>query len=192
MVPNHRLAISLAVSCAIHAGLLGILSPAYLYQPPVHSPQGATLEVQLGSSNTNSIKAPPEALPDIQQEISSRADNSPPPTPENAGPALPLSPFSQYIPSRELDVRPQPIEPIIVPFPDGATMDRRRATVTLVLYVSEGGIVEHVETEKSDLPQAFISSATGSFLYAHMQPGMKNNRPVPVKMRIEVEFIEGK
>lgn len=189
MLPNHRLALALAISSTVHAALLVALAPTYITQFSTPPSPIAVLEVRLGPME-NGIESTEEPPAEAAQDVPAPTD-VPHPTSEGPIPLLPLPPAKQYIPSRELDSRPQAVDPIIVPFPESASLGRPKGTVTLALYISATGIVERVEAEKSELPQAFVEAATNSFLYARMQPGIKNGQPVASKMRIEVEFAEG-
>ncbi len=190
MAPNYRLALALAISGTVHAALLGAVVPTYVTQFSSPASPSATLEVRLGSleRGTESIQETPL---EVAQEPRTQADDQAT-LQEALAPALPLPTFDQYVPSRELDIRPQAADPIIVPFPDETPLGRPKAAVILALYISATGMVERVEAEKSDLPPAFVEAAKKSFLYARMHPGMKGGRPVAARMRIEVEFTEGR
>lgn len=92
-----------------------------------------------------------------------------------------------YFSSSELQIRPSPEEPVIVPFPEAA-LSMQRGTVTLLVYVSAEGNVVKVEIDKSELPAEFEQAAVNTFMHVKMRPGIKDGNPVPARMKIEVQF----
>lgn len=101
-------------------------------------------------------------------------------------PLLPV-PDTGYLPARELDSRPSPVAPLILPFPE-APLGGSRATAVLLLYIGSDGNVDRVEIEASDLPAEFELAAVETFRLARMQPGMKDGKSVRALMKIMVEY----
>ncbi|WP_165973791.1 energy transducer TonB [Paucimonas lemoignei] len=92
-----------------------------------------------------------------------------------------------YLPGRELDERPEPEAPVIIPFPD-APEPKGKISAILVLFVNSSGGVDHIEIEASELSGAYEKTAIETFMSAKMRPGIKNGKPVPSKIKIEVTF----
>jgi TonB family protein len=70
-----------------------------------------------------------------------------------------------------------------VPYPAGAKGD---ATVVLELLVSAEGTVEDVKPATGDEP--FVTAATSAARAWRFDPATRNGRPLPAKIRIEVQF----
>lgn len=100
---------------------------------------------------------------------------------------LPLNSQPEYFPASELQLRPSPEAPVILPFPD-APLGKQKATAILLLYISAEGTVDRVEIDESELPAEFEKVAIDTFLQAKMRPGIKDGSAVPARMKIEVEF----
>lgn len=100
---------------------------------------------------------------------------------------LPLFGQPAYFPASELQLRPSPETPVIIPFPE-AHLGRQKATAILLLYISAEGVVDRVEVDESELPSEFEHAAIATFLQAKMRPGIKDGKAVPARMKIEVEF----
>lgn len=100
---------------------------------------------------------------------------------------LPLNSQPEYFPASELQLRPSPEAPVIIPFPD-APLGKQKATAILLLYISAEGTVDRVEIDESELPVEFENAAIDTFLRAKMRPGIKDGTAVPTRMKIEVEF----
>lgn len=92
-----------------------------------------------------------------------------------------------YIPAGELDIRPVPELPVVIPFPD-VPLDIPKATGVLVLYIGADGRVDRVEVDESALPPEFEKMAIETFLQARMRPGILEGQATRVRMKILVEF----
>lgn len=92
-----------------------------------------------------------------------------------------------YIPAGELDERPIPEAPVIVPFPD-VLLQEPKVSGVLVLYIGSDGKVDRVEVDDSDLPPEFEKAAVESFLQARMRPGIIKGQLARTRMKILVEF----
>ena len=99
-----------------------------------------------------------------------------------------LPPFEPpYIPASELAIRPQPQEPIVIPFPE-AQLDKPKVAAVLVLFIGADGRIDRIELEESDMPVSFENAAIDTFLHAKMNPGIKDGRNTRARMRVLVEF----
>ncbi len=93
-----------------------------------------------------------------------------------------------YRSAADLDLHPEPLAPIMVPPPVLLELDGQKGAVVLVLYVDVLGRVERVDVESSNVPEEVAEVAAATFRSAQMRPGEINGVPVPVKMKILVEY----
>ncbi|HEX5804606.1 MAG TPA: hypothetical protein VFY24_16435 [Azospira sp.] len=93
-----------------------------------------------------------------------------------------------YLPADQLDVRPSPLQPVVIAFDDASGIERERGQIVLVLFVGADGTVDLVDVERSDVPPAVSAIVAETFRAARMHPGMKSERPVPARMKVLVEF----
>jgi TonB family protein len=111
---------------------------------------------------------------------------SPAPT-ETAARAAGL-PIQRYYRTRELDVRPGIMTRVQPEYPESAARRFLAGSVRIELYIDEAGRVERVQTLHAEPPGYFEASTQSAFLAARFTPGMKDGRPVKVKLRLEVKF----
>ncbi|HJW24425.1 MAG TPA: energy transducer TonB [Rhodocyclaceae bacterium] len=192
-----RLLGPLAVSLALHAALFAVVGD----RPPeaddwrqtlAASPRAATLDVWLGKS---AEPEKPMETPTVNREppVGMGELPAPEPVPEalTALPtvAVPAVEKLEYLPARELDGRPYPVSPIVVPFPD-VPLGKHKGRAVLVLFIASDGAIDRAEVEESDLPAQLEKVAVDTFLNARMNPGMKNGQAVPSRLKVEVGFEE--
>lgn len=196
----------LLATLAVHilpAGIWFAQSPRF----PVSSPASSgdrTVEVQLRTGGNTAMSDSQQAAADSQslpvvsptavsgeRSIVPSEEPTHPFRPESIQPTagLPGTAIEElpYLPAGELDVRPQPETPIIIPFPDRPA-SKQKMTGILVLYVGTDGHVDRVEVDQSDLPPDFEKAAIDTFLQARMQPGIKHGRASRARMKVLVEF----
>lgn len=97
-------------------------------------------------------------------------------------------PGRRYYPVRELDVRPGIKTHTEPEYPESAVQGALSGKVVIRLYIDESGTVERITVLRADPPGIFERSAERAFAQARFTPGMKDGRPVPVQMTLEVEF----
>jgi TonB family protein len=183
----------IAISIALHvATLLGVRVTSFW--PAGGAIEGEAMYVTLVAKRAAAEAAAPEPRPEPFAPPS-------PPTQKQARPAtapplsvpLPVPPAfdeAQYTPSGRLSVRPFAVDEISVPYPEG--VDRRGVSKALLtLFIDEDGTVVRVKIDDSDLPPQFQEAAKKAFEQARFHPGQIDDRPVKVRMRIEVTFESG-
>lgn len=192
-----RLLGALAVSSALHATLFALVGD----RPPeadawrqarVANRRPAALDVWLGAvAGPEKLMANAAANPEHPVGTEGRPAPVPKPEPSAALPAVavPTVEKTEYLPARELDGRPYPAAPIVVPFPD-VPLGKHRGRAVLVLFVASDGAIDRAEVEESDLPSELEKVAVDTFLGARMNPGTKNGQAVPSRLKIEVGFEE--
>lgn len=203
-----------ALTIALHAAVLAALA---VQAPPIMSPgtsaAAPVFQVSLSApQGQQSVAAPPVASDGEALAPAGHNDNVGKEVPQATGTPgtvtatesewgdllpqlsntplltnLPLFGVPAYLPSSELQLRPSPETPVIIPFPD-AQLGKQKATAILLLYISSEGVVDRVEIDESELPSEFEQAAIATFLQAKMRPGIKDGKAVPARMKIEVEF----
>lgn len=98
-----------------------------------------------------------------------------------------VSPDKIYASEDELDQRPYPLVPVIVPYPD-TVPGKHKGSVTLHLFIDSNGVVERGEVVRSDLLPEFGRSALEAFQKAKMHPGIKDGSPTKTKFVVWVDF----
>jgi protein TonB len=97
-------------------------------------------------------------------------------------------PGRRYYASRELDVRPGIRTHTEPEYPEAAARRSLSGRVLIELYIDETGTVERVAILRAEPPGVFDASVKRAFSAARFTPGMKEGRPVPVLMTLEIEF----
>lgn len=130
--------------------------------------------------------APPHAS--VPAQAASAAEPVIDPLP-HAPPADSDAPFEApaYWPRKLLDTGPTPLAPVILPSPDGATPQPDGHAI-LELFIHADGQVDRIEVIESSAPADFIDAAKATFMAAQFTPGLKDNVPVPSRIKIEVRF----
>lgn len=180
---------------ALHAVPLGIwwMLPAHLPGLSQATPNDKVLQVRFRPAGDGGSVLPQE-LPPVQDAVPDQFTATAPAGPvpvalsADRGEAPPFpSREPPYIPAGELDTRPSPEAPVVVPFP-GTLPGISRAGAVLVLYIGADGRMDRVEVDESNLPPDFEKTAIETFLQARMWPGILNGQATRARMKILVEF----
>lgn len=94
---------------------------------------------------------------------------------------------TRYLSATDLDVRPQIMTHVMPRYP-AELVSGVRGRVVLELYISKEGALERIRVAQAEPPGRFEQSALEAFRAARFAPGVKNGKPVPSLMRIEVTF----
>lgn len=159
----RRLGAALAASFALHAALVLALDSQLGATRSAAPGPGAALRVTLREA---------EDIP-TREPVAARAGTLPAPV---------------YYRMSELDVRPWIMTRVEPQYPEAAARRSVTGRVRIQLYIDEAGRVERVRTVRAVPPGFFEQSAERAFLAARFTPGMKNGRPVKVRMTLEVSF----
>lgn len=144
-------------------------------------------EARLTSSTATSLATERKTAP-ASELTDSRTAAVTPPESTAAQPSAELP--SDYWPRKLLDEGPTPLEPIVVPYPEGLTQPPQ-GRVILQLFINASGRVDRVEMMESDAPPEFVALAQETFSGARFHPGFKDNVNVPSRIKIEVGFDQG-
>lgn len=170
--------------------------PSGEHEPHLH----ASSDVKPGSVHVvhTRLLPPRSASPSAQASAltPSEADSSPiaydAPAQFEVSPAAPNQGNTpappDYWPRKWLNSPPSPVAPTVVPYPATAASEPSEGWVILELFISASGHVDRIETLSSEAPNEFIESARQTFLQSPFSPGMKDNVPVPSRIKIEVRY----
>ena len=101
--------------------------------------------------------------------------------------ATPTSSTStDYAKTSDLDNAPVPLGDITPDYPSEAAF--RRGHVVLEVFISDSGVVDHVDVLSATPPGIFDESARIAFLHAKFEPGRLRGVATRSRMTIEVEF----
>lgn len=98
------------------------------------------------------------------------------------------APATRYYRTSELEVRPGIMTHVEPRYPEAAARRFLSGKVVLQLDIDEKGRVERAQAIRAAPPGYFEASAERAFRAARFTPGLKDGRPVKVRMRLEVEF----
>lgn len=146
------------------------------------------------------IKAPvavPGIEPDIEmlrlapepprQEPPRESTSTPTPTPPEAAVELPF-PFQAYFSARDLDVRAEPANDVLLYYPLLAYHRRLSGVVRMTLYINEQGALDRATVDEATPAGVFDESAQEAVNRLLFHPALKNGRPVKSRKTIEVVF----
>lgn len=119
--------------------------------------------------------------------------NSSPPPKDVKNSSLLAKPIVQAVPLpreyyeiRELDKAIGPLTDIQPQYPPLSNISGK---MTLDLYLDEFGRVESAFPKESTLPEDYTQAAVTAFMNKNFEPGLVNQVPVKVHLRISLEFI---
>jgi TonB family protein len=192
----------ICASLALHALPLGmwLTQPPQLIGPQFVNAERKVMEVHFRPSNIvggTEFQENGMTEENLGTAVTSSAEQTSVTAEENATvpQAAPLQDFNSvflpkelpYIPAGELDTRPSPEQPVVIPFPD-APLNVPKVTGVLVLYIGSDGNVDRVEIDESNFPREFEKAAIETFLKVRMTPGVLNGQATRARMKILVEF----
>ena len=104
-----------------------------------------------------------------------------------AAPSLAVGDDSLYLPRRQLDEPPRPLDAIDLPWPaNGPPAGHFSSAVSL--FIDEVGDVQRVRIDEPGLPDSLQAIVQDVFLHARFSPGILMGQPVRSWIRIEVVF----
>jgi protein TonB len=102
-----------------------------------------------------------------------------------AGPARAAE--ARYWTAKDLDVRPQVRTHVMPKYPE-ALPAGVKGVVVVDVFVSASGAVDRVSVVRAKPVNRFEQSAVDAFSAARFSPGMRNGKPAPSRLRIEVTY----
>jgi TonB family protein len=126
----------------------------------------------------------PHPAPAVQEQAAA-------PTPEQNGADLLPTPSPTYYTTDQLSKRPQPMAAVNLDPPEVRDLVAT-GTMVMLVWINEQGLVDQVELERSDLPGQFGAAAVAAMKDARFIPGELNGLPVRAKLRIEIDYEDGR
>jgi len=94
----------------------------------------------------------------------------------------------KYYTIRELDIIPEPIEPIEPKYPSAIPPFIHGGIVRLEVLLDEEGVVTGITVLSSSPPGYFEEAAKEAFNHARFKPGMKSGYRVPTLLNLQIRF----
>jgi len=198
---STRLAVSLAVSCLLHAAV--VLLP-YAGESRIASRSalkgGQQFHRAFSASITSTHRTPFTVPPEVSGSATGPEVPTPKPTTaadtrtaseQSAGANLLPIPAPHYYTTDQLTKRPQPIAAADLDQPETRAIVAS-GKIVLKLWVDDHGEVVDVLVEQSELPEAISGSAVAAFRKLRFVPGELNGRRVGSVMRIEITYDDGR
>lgn len=102
--------------------------------------------------------------------------------------SMPLAEDPTYYPAKQVDVHPEPLQPVNPQYPEAAAAANIQGEVILLLLIDESGRVRDVSVVEAKPEGYFEQSALDAFRIARFSPAMKNGRPVKSRVLIHVNY----
>lgn len=159
-------------------------APATGADSPAQAPETAR-----APAGKTPLPASEEAKPKpAETKTGSKPATAPAPS---AGLELPLLRDPAYVPTSQLDVYPQPLAPIRLPYPRTAAAGRVDGRLSLLLLIDESGVVNEVSVVAAE-PAGYFEETTRSVLRsASFSPGMQQGRAVKSRVLLQVNYAYG-
>lgn len=123
------------------------------------------------SAVASAVESPPP--------VTSQAE-APQPEGEHGSPA--------FWPRKLLDAGPTPLTPVVLPSPEDVADTLPTGHAILELFIDAHGRVDHIDVLASDASTDFIDAVQARFKATEFTPGLKDNIPVPSRIKIEVRY----
>ena len=155
-------------------------------------PQEATLTPaeKTGAPVREDARPKPAATKAEPQRESRRAATGPVPAPMD-GIELPSSLDPTYYPARQLDVYPQPLEPVKLGYPERAAAQRLDGKLLLLLLIDEFGVVNEASVVEVQPQGYFEEAALSVFRVMRFSPAQKHGQPVKSRVLMQVRYGYG-
>lgn len=203
---GSRLLVACTLSLLLHlALLLGIpvyptggvpqaVHPIYARLEPAAKREPQPREVTLTPAEKSGVpvredaRRAPAATKAEPQRKSTQAPTEPAPI---AGIEPPASRDPTYYPAKQLDVYPQPLEPVKLNYPDGAAAQRLDGNLLLLLLIDEFGVVNDASVVEAR-PEGHFEEAALSVLRAtRFSPAQKQGHPVKSRVLLQLRYRYG-
>jgi TonB family protein len=191
-IGRRRLIAFVAISLAVHVVVLVAVVPRSRWQ------SGATamwngIEARIAEVSRVTLGAAEPALepPRAMSSLRPHAPKYTPMLPHPAAEAARPPEDARYVPSGQLTLRPAPLKPIEVAYPEqAARMGIVRAR--LALFIDEEGTVTDARVVDTGAPPEFGEAARSAFLQARFRAGEVDGVRVKSRMLVEVEFDDNR
>ena len=191
-----HLALLLGIPVNPTGGVPQVVQPIYARLEPAADSEPQTREVTLTPAEKTGAPVREDVRPEpattkAEPKRESRPAATEPASAPIAGIALPLSRDPTYYPARQLDVYPQPLEPIKLSYPDRAAARRLDGNLLLLLLIDEFGIVNEVSVVEAQPEGYFEEAALSVFRATRFSPAQKQGHPVKSRVLLQVRYGYG-
>ena len=205
---RSRLLVACTLSLLLHLALLPgipvyptggvprVVHPIYARLEPAANSDPQPREVTLipaekpGAPVRKDARPEPAAIKAEPKRVPGPAATEPAPAPI-AGIGLPSSRDPTYYQAKQLDVYPQPLEPIKLNYPDRAAAQRLDGILLLLLLIDEFGVVNDASVVEARPEGYFEEDALSVFRGMRFSPAQKNGRSVKSRVLLQVSYSYG-
>lgn len=211
-----RFCLAAIISIVIHAALIyGIQLKTNTPRVTTPSIIEARIQVPLSAQQEIEIAIPPKVIVESEPSAASDSEASPkmeaepeksteaepatatPPSPNvgmeqpnsNAPTVdIPLLEDPTYYAARQLDVRPAPLFPIEVKYPEAAAIANVSGEIVLLIMLDESGIVKDISVVRATPPGFFEDAAIDAFRKGLFSPAQIKGRAVKSRYVVRIGF----
>ncbi|MEK7231804.1 MAG: TonB family protein [Pseudomonadota bacterium] len=205
---GSRLLVACMLSLLLHLALLlglpvyptggvpQVVHPIYARLELAANSEPPPREVTLTPAEKSGVPVRADARPEAAEakaepkRASGPAPTEPAPAPI-AGITLPSSRDPTYYPAKQLDVYPQPLEPVKLNYPDGAAAQRLDGNLLLLLLIDEFGVVNDASVVEARPEGYFEEAALSVFRALRFSPAQKQGHPVKSRVLLQLRYSYG-
>jgi protein TonB len=96
-----------------------------------------------------------------------------------------------YYPAKQLDVYPQPLNPIRLDYPESAAKSKLDGRVLVLLLIDEFGVVNDASVVEAQPEGYFEDAALAVFRAARFSPAQKQGNAVKSRVMLQVKYLYG-
>jgi len=191
-----HLALLLGIPVYPTGGVPQVVHPIYARLEPAANSEPQPREVTLTPAEKTGVPVRADTRPASAatkaepKRVSRQAATEPAPAPI-AGIGLPSSRDPTYYQAKQLDVYPQPLEPIKLNYPDRAAAQRLDGNLLLLLLIDEFGIVNDASVVEARPEGYFEEAALSVFRAMRFSPAQKQGHPVKSRVLLQVRYGYG-
>jgi len=191
-----HLALLLGIPVYPTGGVPQVVHPIYARLEPAANSEPQPREVTLTPAEKSGVPVRVDARPEAAaikaepKRASRQVPAEPAPAP-GAGIALPSSRDPTYYPAKQLDVYPQPLEPIKLNYPAGAAAQRLNGNLLLLLLIDEFGVVNDASVVEARPEGYFEEAALSVFRALRFSPAQKLGHPVKSRVLLQLSYSYG-
>jgi periplasmic protein TonB len=164
------------------------LEPASVESEPVAEsvavvpdPTPAPRADQPPKSTQAKAETKPEPVRAVEQPASSPA----------SGIEVPFIRDPTYYPAKQLDVYPQPLNPIQLDYPESAASAKVDGRLLVLLLIDEFGVVNDASIVESQPQGYFEDAALAVFRAARFSPAQKQGHAVKSRVLLQIKYLYG-
>ncbi len=191
-----HLALLLGIPVYPTGGVPQVVHPIYARLEPAANSEPQPQETTLIPAEKTRVPVRAETRPEAAatkgepKRVSRQVPTEPAPA-SIAGIGLPSSRDPTYYPAKQLDVYPQPLEPVKLNYPDGAAAQRLDGILLLLLLIDEFGVVNDASVVEARPEGYFEEAALSIFRATRFSPAQKQGHPVKSRVLLQLRYSYG-